>query len=65
MNDVDVDVSGNGHTATPGAADRVAELEALLNRERLVRENLAARVGSLLAENIELLIRLHELEVTS
>jgi len=59
MNDTDLDLAANGHIATP---DRVAELEQLLARERLVRENLAARIGSLLAENIELLIRNHELE---
>jgi hypothetical protein len=33
-----------------------------LERERLVRENLAARVGQLTAENIELRLRIHELE---
>jgi len=33
-----------------------------LERERLVRENLAARVGALVAENIELLLRINELE---
>jgi hypothetical protein len=33
-----------------------------LERERLVRENLAARVGALIAENIELLLRINELE---
>jgi hypothetical protein len=48
----------NGHvTAT---ADRVTELEGELRRERLVRENLAARVGALIAENLELLVRLNE-----
>lgn len=63
MNDIDLDVTSNGH-ATPPPTDRTAELEQLLNRERLVRENLAARVGSLLAENIELHIRLHDAGVT-
>jgi hypothetical protein len=38
----------------------VAELEQELRRERLVRENLAARFGMLMAENIELLVRLNE-----
>lgn len=33
-----------------------------LERERLVRENLAARIGALIAENIELLLRINELE---
>jgi hypothetical protein len=33
-----------------------------LERERLVRENLAARVGALIAENIELLLRINDLE---
>jgi hypothetical protein len=36
------------------------ERDADLRRERLVRENLAARVGMLIAENIELLVRLNE-----
>jgi hypothetical protein len=49
---------GNGHVDTPDA--RVAELELLLARERVVRENLAARVGALIAENLELLVRLNE-----
>jgi hypothetical protein len=39
---------------------RVAELEADLRRERLVRENLAARLGMLMAENLELMVRLNE-----
>jgi hypothetical protein len=38
------------------------DTEVLLRRERLVRENLAARVGQLIAENLELMLRLHELE---
>jgi hypothetical protein len=33
-----------------------------LERERLVRENLAARIGALIAENIDLLLRINELE---
>jgi hypothetical protein len=33
-----------------------------LRRVRIVCENLAARVGALTAENIELLVRIHELE---
>jgi hypothetical protein len=44
----------------PDNDDRVAGLEADLARERLVRENLAARLGMLMAENIELLVRLNE-----
>jgi len=43
--------------------DRTTELEADLRRERLVRENLAARLGMLMAENIELLVRLNERQV--
>jgi len=43
--------------------DRTAELEADLRRERLVRENLANRLGLLMAENIELLVRLNERQV--
>jgi hypothetical protein len=35
---------------------------AELRRLRVVCENLAARVGALTAENIELLVRLHEYE---
>jgi hypothetical protein len=51
-------LTDNGHvTAT---SDRVAELEGELRRERLVRENLAARVGALIAENLDLLVRLNE-----
>jgi hypothetical protein len=38
------------------------DMEVLLRRERLVRENLAARVGQLIAENIDLMLRLHEAE---
>jgi hypothetical protein len=49
---------GNGHVDAPDA--RVTELELLLARERVVRENLAARVGALIAENLELLVRLNE-----
>lgn len=33
-----------------------------LRRERIVSENLAARYAALLRENLELLVRLHELE---
>ena len=40
--------------------DRVPGLEAALRRERAVRENLATRFGMLMAENIELLVRLNE-----
>lgn len=43
--------------------DHLAEqLTADLNRANIVRENLAARYGVLLSENIELLVRIHELE---
>jgi hypothetical protein len=52
---MDDTVIANGHTDS-----RVAELEVELRRERLVRENLAARVGALIAENLSLLIRLEE-----
>jgi hypothetical protein len=45
---------------TEGSPMTVAELELLLARERVVRENLAARVGALIAENLELLVRLNE-----
>lgn len=38
------------------------DLAAQLRRERIVRENLAARLGSLMAENLELLARIYELE---
>jgi len=43
--------------------DRTDELEADLRRERIVRENLANRLGLLMAENIELLVRLNERQV--
>lgn len=52
----DPDVAANGHATDP----RIAELEAELRRERLVRENLAARVGALIAENLDLLVRLND-----
>jgi hypothetical protein len=39
-----------------------AEYDQALARERLVRDNLANRLGLLMAENIELLVRIHELE---
>jgi hypothetical protein len=38
------------------------DVDAVVRRERLVRDNLAARVGQLIAENIELMLRIHELE---
>jgi hypothetical protein len=47
----------NGHADTDA---RISELELELRRERLVRENLAARVGALIAENLDLLVRLNE-----
>jgi hypothetical protein len=51
-------LTDNGHvTAT---SDRVAELELELRRERIVKENLASRVGQLIAENLDLLVRLNE-----
>jgi hypothetical protein len=59
MNDT-LEQVGNGHVDAPDA--RVAELELALARERIVRENLAARVGALIAENLELLVRLNEQE---
>ena len=34
----------------------------LLARERIVRSNLEARLGTLVGENLELLVRIHELE---
>jgi len=40
--------------------DRIVELEADLRRANIVCENLAARVGALIAENIGLLVRLNE-----
>lgn len=54
---MDVDTTVNGHADVDA---RVAELEGELRRERLVRENLAARVGALIAENLDLLVRLNE-----
>jgi hypothetical protein len=39
-----------------------AEYDQALARERVVRDNLANRLGLLMAENIELLVRIHELE---
>ena len=50
----------NGHAEATTAEARVIELEAELRRERIVRENLAARVGALIGENLELLVRLNE-----
>jgi hypothetical protein len=38
------------------------DLAARLRRARIVCDNLANRVGALTAENIELLLRIHELE---
>jgi hypothetical protein len=54
---MDADLAVNGHI---DADPRVAELEVELRRERIVRENLAARVGALIAENLVLLVRLDE-----
>jgi hypothetical protein len=51
-------VTGNGDAV----AARLDDALVALARERLVRENLAARLGSLTAENIDLLLRIHELE---
>lgn len=51
------DIMVNGHVDVD---DRVAELEGELRRARIVAENLAARVGALIAENLELLVRLNE-----
>jgi hypothetical protein len=56
---MDVDTITNGHL---DVADRVAELEAELRRSNIVRENLAARVGALISENLELLVRLNEVQ---
>lgn len=53
----DTVVEANGHV---DQAARVAELEGELRRERIVRENLANRVGQLIAENLDLLVRLNE-----
>lgn len=52
-----IDTTANGHADTDA---RVAQLELELRRERTVRENLAARVGALIAENLDLLVRLNE-----
>ena len=38
------------------------DAEQVARRLRVVCDNLAARLGQLTAENIELLLRLHELE---
>lgn len=53
----DTAVEANGHV---DRSARITELEGELQRERLVRENLAARVGALIAENLDLLVRLSE-----
>jgi hypothetical protein len=36
--------------------------DAELRRARIVNENLAARVGALTAENLDLLVRIHDLD---
>lgn len=41
------------------------DVEGELRRARIVIENLQARVGALIGENIDLLIRLHDLETQS
>jgi hypothetical protein len=41
-------------------AERELELEAQLRRAMIVRDNLAQRVGALIAENLDLMVRLAE-----
>jgi hypothetical protein len=38
------------------------DAETVARRLRIVCDNLAARVGQLIAENLELMVRLHEYE---
>ena len=61
--DDDADIRNAIQTIANGHADvdpRIAELEAELRRERVVAENLAARIGALMRENLTLLVRLDE-----
>lgn len=38
------------------------DIEGELRRARIVIENLQARVGALIGENLDLLVRIHDLE---